>query len=74
MDGFPEGKDGGDGGLARLTGAVEDNSLGPGAEELGLPGIGLKLEVIEREKDGISLGLEKELLLCLLGSFQLYRV
>ena len=74
VDGLPEGQDGRDGGLAGLPGAVEDDPLGPGAEELGLPGIRLELEVIEREKDGISLGPVKDLLLGPLGSFQLYRV
>ena len=74
MDGFPQGQDGCDGGLARLPGAVQDNPRRPGAEELGLPGIGLELEVIERKKDRISLGPVLDLLLRLLGSFQLYRV
>ena len=74
VDGLPEGQDGRDGGLAGLPGAVQDDPLGPGAEELGLPGIGLELEVIERKKDGISLGPVKDPLLRLLGSFQLYRV
>ena len=74
VDGFPEGQDGCDGGFAGLPGAVEDDPLGPGAEELCLPGIGLELEMIEGEKDGISPGLMKELLLRPLDSFQLYRV
>ena len=46
VDGLPEGQDGSDGGLAGLPGAVEDYPLGPGAKELGLPGIGHELEVI----------------------------
>jgi hypothetical protein len=74
MDGLPEGQDGSDGGLAGLPGAVEDNPLGSGAEELGLPGVGLELEVIEGKKDWVSPGPVKELLLRPLGSFQLYRV
>jgi len=74
VDCLPESQDCSDGGLAGLPGAVEDDPLGPGSEELSLPWIGLELEVIEREKDGISLGPMKELLLRPLGSFQLYRV
>lgn len=46
----------------------------PGAEEQGLPGVGLELEMIEGKKDRISLGPVKDPLLGRLGSFQLYRV
>jgi len=74
VDGLPQSQESCDGGFAGLPGAVQDDPLGPGAEELGLPGVGLEFEVIERKKDWISLGPEIDLLLGPLGSFQLYRV
>jgi len=54
---MPGGEDclrGGEGGLAPLAGAVEENELRPGREEIGLDGVGTKGEAILGEADGVE--------------------
>src|SRR5437870_4922127 len=54
MPGGEHGLGGGESGLAPLARTVEDDVLGSGGEDEGLDGVGLKVEALASEADGVE--------------------
>ena len=53
-DGFPDGADGGEGRLAPLAGAIEDDLMAVAEEELFLDGVREEVEAVASEGDGVG--------------------